>query len=545
MQIRPAATLALVRDSDRGPEILLLQRSHDAVFLPGFYVYPGGAVDDADHTLEPHIAGPSDAEISRVMNLPAGGYSYMAAAIRECFEEAGLLLAATDDGGWPDLAETELLQWREGLTSGERSLAELCRAHNLRLPLHQVAYLDHWITPPGPPRRFDTRFFIAEAPAGMQVRHDGAEIIDHIWLTPTQALADHAEGRRLFGTPTLHTLRLLQGFASVAAIMAHVRQNPPEPFPYEPWPAIKDGRPITLKPGEPAYAEARLLDPQGQGGSAAVITPGEPVSLAPGVVRLTAPNPGLMTGPGTNTYLLGDGDDLTLIDPGPAIDSHIARLLELSGGRIKRILVTHTHRDHSPAAAPLKAATGAELLGFAVPDDGFQDTSFTPDRLLQDNEVLDTGAGPLQVLHTPGHASNHACFLLPCQQMLFAGDHIMQGSTVVINPPDGDMKAYLQSLHRLSLLDLRWIAPAHGFVMGLPLAMIDYLITHRMAREFKVVDALKALGPADIPTLTDHAYSDTPKALHSLATRSLLAHLLKLEQENRAHCDDGRWRWVP
>jgi glyoxylase-like metal-dependent hydrolase (beta-lactamase superfamily II)/8-oxo-dGTP pyrophosphatase MutT (NUDIX family) len=540
MDIRPAATLVLTRDTAKGMQVLLLQRTWEAVFLPGFYVFPGGAVDDNESHARHHAAGPEDSEISQTMSLDEGGADFMLAAVRECFEEAGILLAHGDDGKPVDTGHP-VHQEREALFQGDVGFAELCRKHGLTIPLDQLAYLGHWTTPPGPPRRFDTRFFVTPAPEGQLASHDGTETIDHVWLTPAEALDDHRAGRRLLGLPTLQTLRLLNDFDSTEAVMRYAHANPPAPAPSKPWPALKKQATVELEPGAPAYDEARKLDPEAEGSTRAEIIPGEPVEIAAGVIRLTAPNPGMMTGPGTNTYILGR-EGFTVLDPGPDHEIHIQRLLELTGGVIDQVIVTHTHLDHSPAVATLKAKTGCRVYGLKAPEGPGQDQSFLPDDEPEQGDLIVTEAGILKAIHTPGHASNHVCFLLVDQQLLFSGDHIMQGSTVVINPPDGDMKAYIESLYELLAEPVKFIAPAHGFLMGQPGSVIDYLITHRLAREHKVERALKKIGPTDLKTLTAKAYEDVPPALHGVASRSALAHLLKLEAENRALCREDVWQ---
>ena len=183
----------------------------------------------------------------------------------------------------------------------------------------------------------------------------------------------------------------------------------------------------------------------------AALVPGQAVELAPGVHRVLAPNPGPMTGPGTNTYLLGK-DRVAVVDPGPANDAHVEAILAAAPGEIAWILVTHTHIDHSPAAMALASRTGAQLLGRPAPAGASQDAGFKPDRVLNDDEALTLGECPLRAIHTPGHASNHLCYLLEDHDWLLTGDHIMNGSTVVINPPDGNMRDYLESLDRLKTL---------------------------------------------------------------------------------------------
>lgn len=540
--IRPAATLALVRDSSRGLEVLMLQRTWRATFLPGYFVFPGGAVDQEDMDMQANISGLGDAAISQILSLDEGGTHYMIAALRECLEEAGLLLAVDKQGDWLPHDHSVLTSGREALRRGEIGFGALCERHGLTLPLDRLAYLGHWVTPRGRPRRFDTRFFVALVPEGQQAIHDGCETIAHTWLTPSEALAEHRHGRISLVYPTLRTLRLLADFSDAETLMRHAHANPPTTRLGKPWPARKEGHYCLVEPDSPAYAEVCRLDPYQQGSASAEIVPGQAVTLAPGVTRVTAPNAGVMTGPGTNSYLLGESDDYWIIDPGPEDPVHLERLLALTGGRLTRVLVTHTHIDHSPGAAWLKARTGAELIGLPPPLGASQDAAFVPDYQPVDGECLVTPVGTLKILHTPGHASNHLCCLLESQQLLFSGDQVMQGSTVVINPPDGDMAAYLASLYRLGEESFDTIAPGHGFLIGEVHTAIDFLISHRLSREHKVSRALACHGPVSLETLTCLAYDDVPEARLGLASRSALAHLLKLEQEGRAKQQAGEWQ---
>jgi glyoxylase-like metal-dependent hydrolase (beta-lactamase superfamily II) len=271
------------------------------------------------------------------------------------------------------------------------------------------------------------------------------------------------------------------------------------------------------------------------------IVPGRLVRINEWVRRVTAPNPGVMTGPGTNAYIIGK-DALALIDPGPESAPHLDAMLEVVGKKLKWILCTHTHLDHSPGARALKAATGAEVLGFGkTPDDGRQDTAFTPDRALKEGDVVDCGAFRLRAVHTPGHASNHLCYLFDNKRILFTGDHVMQGSTVVISPPDGDMVAYLKSLERLLALDVAAFAPGHGHVIDKPHDEARKLIAHRLKREQKVVAAFGKKNPATLDELLPLAYDDVSPRLHPVARRSLHAHVLKLRDEGRAIEQGERW----
>ena len=273
------------------------------------------------------------------------------------------------------------------------------------------------------------------------------------------------------------------------------------------------------------------------------LQPGICTALGAGVRRILAPNPGPMTGPGTNTYLLGE-KRIAVIDPGPADAGHVEAIVDQAGGPIEWILLTHTHRDHSPAAALLQARTGAAVLGLTAPDDGRQDVSVRLDKLLQNGDRLNSDDFCLTSVHTPGHASNHLCYLLEGEGWLFTGDHIMNGSTVVIAPPDGHMGEYLASLRRLKSLALNRLAPGHGELMNDPDAVVDWIIEHRLEREAKVADALRAAKSASVDELLPGVYDDVDPRLHRVAKLSLLAHLIKLQEDGAATVTDGVWMAV-
>lgn len=272
---------------------------------------------------------------------------------------------------------------------------------------------------------------------------------------------------------------------------------------------------------------------------------GIPYRLNSRVQRIVAPNPGAMTGAGTNTYLIGN-EAVAVLDPGPAIQPHIDAILAAAGDRIRWIVCTHTHPDHSPAWKAIADATGAEVIGALPADDMFQDNTFSPAKELQHNEVLATAEFTLRAVHTPGHVSNHFCFFLEEEQLMFAGDHIMNGSTVVIVPPSGDMKAYIESLQLLLQYPLKWIAPGHGELMDEPVATVEWLVKHRLKREAKVRRMLEKAGRATLDTLVALVYDDVNIGLHEMAKLSLRAHLIKLEQENvaRTYASDDTWELV-
>ncbi len=531
---RTAASLLLLRDGPQGLEVLMLRRAErDDDLRSGVAVFPGGVLDARDRAGHAHCLGPSDAQASRRLGLGKGGLDYMIAALRETFEEVGLLLAA----GEFDLES--LRPWRERFQAGQAGVDEFCRALGLQLDLRGLVYFSHWLTPPGLPKRFDTRFFAALAPAGQEAQADFGEAQELMWLTP-QAALDPRRGLKLLPV-TRRTLQDLACSATAAQAMTQARARTAIGLTM-PRVGLSSKGPRPVLPDELAYAEIARLDPAGRGDVHCELLPGCAVRLSERVIRVTAPNPGPMTGPGTNTYLVGQGDDWTVIDPGPVSEAHLQALRAAAPGRIARILVTHTHRDHSPGAAALAQATGAPAWGRAAVHPEWHDTGFVPQRELQHGERLALAPGvSLRVLHTPGHAANHLCYLLEEEKTLFTGDHVMQGSTVVINPPDGDMALYLATLHALLDEDLEWLAPGHGFLVERPHEVVRALIAHRLRREAKVVAALRAAGPAALGALLPRVYDDVAPALHAMASRSLLAHLLKLQAEGTARLDGQDW----
>jgi len=249
----------------------------------------------------------------------------------------------------------------------------------------------------------------------------------------------------------------------------------------------------------------------------------------------------MMTGQGTNTYLVGERD-VAVIDPGPAMQAHVDSIIEHAGGRIAWILVTHTHPDHSPAASLLADRTGAEQLGMPAPDGPHQDHTFRPDRVLTGGDTLQTGEFALRAVHTPGHASNHVCFLHQGRNWLFTGDHLINGSTVVIDPPDGNMLQYIESLRQVKALRCDALAPGHGDLIDDPDELLDWTVAHRLEREEKVRAAMEAHADRTTHELVPLVYKDVDPKLYGWAERSLLAHALKLEAEGKASSTLGRWR---
>lgn len=531
---RPAATILLLRDTGDGPQVLMTRRSATASFGPGAYVFPGGVVDPRD-------ASPLARELARARrDQDEVLLSYATAAVREAFEELGILLAR----GRGDAASLAALARRLDRRDDADLLGQIS-AHGLRLALDELHWLSRWITDGDLPKRFDARFFVARMPEHQEPIADECEQFEPTWVTPAEGLARYAEGGFELMFPTLHTLRRLQGFGSVDEIIDHTAAQRQVKISTSRGGRLR-GRIERFGDEDLPFGELELVSPDGSNVEHSLDWQSErAVPLLRHVHRLTAPNPGRMTGPGTNTYLVGGPGDWLVIDPGPDDPAHIERIAAFVGDGLKTIVCTHAHPDHAPGAAPLQRRTGARIVGRRSGPHFNPAWAFTPDEELEDGERLRVGDSTLRVLHTPGHTGHHVCLLLEEDGLLFSGDHILNGSTTVIDPPDGDMRAYVASLERLAAEPFEYILPAHGHAIARAKTEIARLIAHRMAREAKVVEALDRLGGGTLAELVKLAYDDVDPILHPVATRSLTAHLLKLRDEKRATLDERSSRWEP
>jgi glyoxylase-like metal-dependent hydrolase (beta-lactamase superfamily II) len=264
---------------------------------------------------------------------------------------------------------------------------------------------------------------------------------------------------------------------------------------------------------------------------------GQAVALAPGIRRITAPNPSPFTFHGTNSYIVGT-DTLAVIDPGPDDDSHLRALVEAIDGRpVSHIFVSHTHRDHSPLVARLKAVTGATVLaegphrparplraGEGNPLDASADTAFLPDRALADGDVVSGDGWSIGAVFTPGHAANHTAFSLEGRRILFSADHVMAWSTTVVAPPDGAMSDYMASLDKLLERDDRVFFPGHGGPVTAPHSFVRGLKAHRKMRERAILERIRK-GDRTVRAIVEAIYRDTDPRLHGAAGLSVLAHL--------------------
>ena len=521
---RAAATVLLLRDTPQGIEVLMTRRSESASFAPGAYVFPGGAIDAADadaHDIAARRPAQDDLRLTQAI-----------AAIRESFEELGILLARHADGRALDAQDFAALD-------RHRSLPEQCREHGLLLATDEVVVLAHWITDRDLPRRFDVPFLAARVPQGQAPVADGTEQFEPVWVRPADALARHAAGTFFMVFPTLRTLERLAKFSSVDAVLQACAGERPL-WTSCPRAGLLNGADARYMEHESAFGELALVSPDGQLVHRLDWRNDQPVPLLRNVTRLTAPNPGVMTGPGTNSYLVGDpATGYLAIDPGPNEPEHIERLWRAANGDIRMIVCTHSHADHSPGARPLQAmcANKPPILGLPSAPTARPASEFVPDRALADGEQLvlqgDGVRHTLRVIHTPGHAANHLCLVLLEDGLLFSGDHVLNGSTTVVDPPDGDMTAYLESLDALTAAckthDVEFILPAHGYVLGFAERAIAQLKAHRLQREAKVLAAMQARPQGALEDWVALAYDDVPPRMWPVAQRSLLAHVQRIE----------------
>jgi glyoxylase-like metal-dependent hydrolase (beta-lactamase superfamily II)/8-oxo-dGTP pyrophosphatase MutT (NUDIX family) len=471
-QPRRAATVVVVRRGVDPFEVLLTIRPKHMRFMGGAAVFPGGSLSPAD-------------EDERWASISGGASTDLPeriCALREAYEEVGLFLG---DGPITELG-------RSDADDPDRFLAR-CIELGIVLRAGDLVPAGGWVTPLGSPIRFDTRFYLAEAPADWVPDPDPNEVESWSWATPAGALDAMSKGELMMAPPTIEMLQRLAGHASIDDAFEALSH-------------------------EPITGAGRVISAR----------------LSPLVHLVLAPNPSAMTGPGTNSYIVGTGP-VVIIDPAVDDDEYLDALRAFARD-VSAILVTHRHEDHVGGIATLAKEYGCPVRAFGSEPAGGVDV--VP---MNEGDRIDVGGGSLLALYAPGHASDHLNFLLEGTKSLIAGDNVLGEGTAVIAPPDGDMRAYMETLHRLLDLDLERIYPGHFRPLDGGRAVIEGYIAHREERKRQVLDALVE-GPASIDDIVDRAYTDTPAHLHPVAAYQVLAMLELLESESRVRREGQRWR---
>lgn len=477
--IRDSASVVLWREGAPGRELYWVRRSREVSLGGGFYAFPGGRVDEADAAHAARV-GLGDDGALRV------------AAARELFEETGILLAS----GPLDRAAAE--KSRRALLDGSTTFEAAIEALGVELDGRALAYAGRWLTPPFVPTRFDARFFLAAAPADQVPEIWPGELVGGEWITPDAALEKWRSAKALLHPPALHILRCLAADPPPACLGALV--DPPH---------VRD------------FVAERL-------------------EFQAGLLLVPLRTPTLPPATHTNCYLVGEGE-LVVIDPASPYEeeqAHLSRVLrELAreGRKIREILLTHEHHDHVGGVEALRTEFGVPIRAHRLTAQSLEGR-VRVDSFLEDDEVIAL-PGPLglrlRAIHTPGHARGHLCFFEETTGALLAGDMVAGVGSIVVDPPEGDMRDYLQSLRKLRALGVNALYPAHGPAIPDGNAKLDEYVAHREQRERQVISALAQSGGGTPEELVPFVYTDVAPAMYPLAARSLLAILDKLEREGR------------
>jgi ribonuclease/clavin/mitogillin len=476
---KDAATVILLDRSD-DPLVYWVRRHERMAFQGGFQAFPGGQRDAADAEIPIAAGVDAEADVMRVT------------AVRELFEETGVLLARGLEG----VDGATLAAMRRKLLDGA-PFGDLLDEHGLRLDAELLAPAGRWVTPAFSPRRFDTWFFTAWLPAGQSVTLGEEELDAGAWIRPADAVAAWRTGRLLVAPPVLHAMRTLAG-------------------------------------GLDDLSSRFVAIPEARGGDV------RRIEFRPGIFLFPLRTPTLPPATHTNCYVVGERD-FVVIDPASpyedeqeSLAAFVEELVRREGRRFREIIVTHRHPDHIGGVNDLRERFGVPVAAHRVTAEGIAAT-VRVDRFVEDGERFDLGGDPPLVfvaLHTPGHARGHLCFFEERTGSLLTGDLVVGVGTVVIDPPEGNLVDYLRSLERVRALAPTAIFGAHGPVVGAPMRTLDQYVQHRLQREAEILAAVGA-GAATAAEIVEVVYAAVAPKLHKFAARSVLAHLEKLEAEGR------------
>lgn len=509
---RDAATVILLKQPDL---IYMTRRPTSLRVAGGFYVFPGGAVEEHDYA----YAEARPEELAAA-GLEAEHRAFVVAGIRETFEEVGVLLATDEDGRalWrPEGAQAHaeaLTRARDRLNGGETTLLDVVSAHGWTLSGEMLGYVARWVTPPAARRRFNTRFFVADMTGGIEPVPFADEVAAGYWLTLSEAVARHEAGTLPLMRPTRALIKELAAGGGTVEAMRRFH--------------------------DPATERAEVIEKN---------TPEvlQAVLASQGVTMVPVPSPTLLPAVDTNVFLVAHGGEALLIDAGHGGEDGVARVRaaweRLNKPRIKALLLTHSHPDHAGGAAAMQQAFGCPLWAHPSAADELRFRyGADMERPLVGGETIPVGRMHVDVFHAPGHAPDHLCFFLRERGILFSGDNVVGEGSSWVGPPDGDMTQYLASLRTMQGLPARVIAPGHGPALDEPAARIEALIQRRLAREADIVRLL-AHEPATVQELTQALYGgQVPDSVMEMARRTVEGHLLKLKREGRARqTADARW----
>lgn len=489
---KDAASIVLLRSS-KDPQVYLVKRADSLLFMPGATAFPGGQRDNADGEIP--VLNAESIEVAQMVTC----------ATRELFEETGILIAQ----GLEHTDKEQLATLRQELLKGSRSFKSILMATGLNLDASLLTPAGRWVTPPFAPRRFDTWFFLCSLPEGQEAEIIPGELVKGDWISPKQALEAWEKGQVLLAPPTLHIIR-------------------------------------TLADNLDSDLTTRLMSiPESQGSTV------RRIEMYKGILLFPVLTPTLPPATHTNCYIVGQ-EEFVIIDPASPYEEEQAHLVQFienliaKGQRPREILLTHFHPDHVGGVAALKKHLNIPVRAHPLTQQKVGD-AFHIDHIIDDGEVITLpGQRPwqLKAIYTPGHAQDHICFFEQRTGALISGDLVVGMGTVVIDPPEGNMHKYLESLRKVAGLPLTAIFGAHGAPMGGAHFKVEQYISHRLLRESNIFKTVEQ-GITTIPEIVKAVYTDVPEKMHKLAERSVLAHLEKLIQDGRVLAENGNYKALP